>query len=352
MSDTSAVPTAPRETGSGPLWLDSFARRLGFGLLADRLPWDVPPSYVYTLCTVIPLTVGAAIYTWSIGAELIYEVNPYFALQPLLLLAAVYGAHSLRAGYDRAVREMNLRERASDPEPLVDIVPERLPWLLFALAVGVQFIPGIKDTTGWIITDYVFNYVVFPFVYTPIIIQFSAVYLSIEFLAPWRLSRSDVGIHFLDPEGIGGLRPLGELIKRAYYYVVAGLIGYALITYAPFVVSEWEITPLGNVLFTSVWVLSIGTVAFAVFVLHRFMHREKRREIRRLEAELQSYVQHPYDVRAYEVPDEHQERVADLRDRITRVSSTSEYPATFSIWSQLLLSIALPKAVQLLIAGL
>lgn len=335
-----------------PLWLDEFASRLGFGYLADWLPGDLPPSYVYALCTVFPLTVGAAIYTWSIGAELIYEINPYFALQPVLLLTAVYAAHSLRADYDRAVSDMDIAERATDPDPLIDIVPSRLPWVLFVVAVAIQFFPGIKDTTGWIITDYVFNYFVFPFVYTPIIIQFAAVYLSIEFLAPWRLYRSDIGIHFLDPQGIGGLRPLGELIKKAYYFIVVGLIGYALITYAPFVVSEWEITPLGNVLFTSVWVISIGTVGFAVFVLHRFMHREKRLEIQRLEAELHSYIDHPYDVADYEVPEEHEDRVANLRERITQVSDTSEYPATFSIWSQLLLSIALPKALQLAIASL
>lgn len=98
--------------------------------------------------------------------------------------------------------------------------------------------------------------------------------MSVEFIAPWRLSNSDVGIHFLDPQGVGGLRPLGELVKKAYY-VMIGLIGYAFITYAPFIES-WT-TPFGaNVLFTAIWVSTVATVAFAVLTLHRFMRRENR----------------------------------------------------------------------------
>jgi len=91
--------------------------------------------------------------------------------------------------------------------------------VLFLIAAGIQFLPGVKDTAGWVLADYVFNYFIFPFVYTSIVVQFSTMYLSIEFIAPWRLAKSDVGIDFLDPEGVGGLRPLGELIKRANYTV-------------------------------------------------------------------------------------------------------------------------------------
>lgn len=333
------------------IWLDGFARRLGFGRLARRLPWDLPPSYLYAALTVVPPIVLSALVNWYNGIELIYSTNPYFALQPVLLLVAVYGSRSLKREYDTAIAEMKIAERARNPDPLVDIVPSKLPWALFLVAVALQFLPGAKDTTGWVLSDYVFNYFVFPFVFTPIVVQFFTVYLAIELLVPWRLSKSDVGIHFLDPQGVGGLRPLGELIKRAYYFVVVGLVGYSLITYAPFIESSWSVTPIANVVFTTVWLVSVGTVAFAVFVLHRFMHREKRAEIRRLESELRDHIREPWDVKQYEIPDDKEETVNDLRDRIRRVSETSEYPATFSIWSQLLLSIALPKAVQLVIAS-
>ena len=82
------------------------------------------------------------------------------------------------------------------------------------------------------------------------------------------------------------------------------------------------------------------------------MHREKREAIRQLKADLRTHITNRYDVEDYEVPDSKEATVDELEERISRVNNTSEYPASFSIWSQLLVSIALPKGVQLLVAGL
>ena len=82
------------------------------------------------------------------------------------------------------------------------------------------------------------------------------------------------------------------------------------------------------------------------------MHKSKHLELQRLEGELRDCIQNPWDVKTYEIPQEKQEQVEKLRERINHVSATSEYPATFSIWSQLLLSIALPKGIQLLLASM
>jgi len=337
--------------GTGELWLDGFARRLGFGWLAERVPGNPPPSYVYAVLTVVLSNVLTISYNVVNSIPLIYRDNPYFALQPLLLLGAVYGAHALQAEYDEVMTAMRVRERATDPEPLVEPVPRWLPWALFVGGAGLQLGRAVLDMGGWGVTDLFANFFLFPFVFLPIVVQFFTVYVSVEFLAPWRLAKSDVGIHFLDPQGVGGLRPLGELIKKSYYYIVVGLVGYALITYAPLVDSGWTVSAAAGAIFTSVWVVTVATVAFAVFTLHRFMHREKHEEIRRLESRLREHIRNPWDVSSYEVPEERRAEVENLRERIDRVSATSEYPATFSIWSQLLLSIALPKAVQLLIAS-
>ena len=332
-------------------WLDGFARRLGFGWLARRLPWAIPPSYLYAVTTIVTFTTVSTAYDLAVGATPIYTENPYFLLQPVALVAAVYAARSLHGAYDGVMAEMRVAERASDPEPLLELVPARLPWALFGVAATLQLVRAVLDASAFDTTGLVANFVIFPFVYAPILVQFIAVYVGIEFLAPWRLSRSDVGIHFLDPEGVGGLRPLGELIKRAYYWIVGGLVVYALITYAPFITKDWTVSAVAGTIFTAVWVGTVATVAFAVFTLHRFMHREKRAEIRDLEAQLREHIENPWDVQSYDVPEGKERRVSDLRDRIDRVSATSEYPATFNIWSQLLLSIAIPKALQVLLAS-
>lgn len=337
------------------LWLDEVAALLGFETLAARLPWEFPPSYVFAAVAVTLHTALYSGYNFFViaGKSHVYYTNPYFVLQPFIMVGAAVGAHKLRQEYATAVEEMNLAKRADDHErdALINPIPDRLPWILFGIGALVQFLPSVKNTTGWVFIDYVANYIVFPFVYTPIAVQFLAVYVAIEFLVPLRLWRSSIGIDFLDPQGVGGLRPIGELVKTAYYYIVAGLIGYALITYAPFIDTDWVVTPGSNVIFTVAWLASIATVAFAVFILHRFMHREKRAEIQRLEAELSNHIESRYDMLEYNVADEQSDYVNDLQSRIQQVSQTREYPATFSIWTQILLSIALPKGFQLLITA-
>ena len=82
------------------------------------------------------------------------------------------------------------------------------------------------------------------------------------------------------------------------------------------------------------------------------MHEAKQVELQRLEDELRDCMQNPWDVTAYEIPEDKQKHAAKVRERIDHVSATREYPATFSIWTQLLISIVLPKAVQLFIGGI
>lgn len=51
----------------------------------------------------------------------------------------------------------------------------------------------------------------------------------------------------------------------------------------------------------------------------------------------------PDDVANDRISDDRREAVADVRERIQQVADTREYPATFSIWTQLVLSVALPE---------
>ena len=80
------------------------------------------------------------------------------------------------------------------------------------------------------------------------------------------------------------------------------------------------------------------------------MYREKHQEIKHLEEKLRAHIDNSWGVKQYEIPEQNEDTVTDLEDRIARVSATKEYLAIFSIWSQLLISILLPKALQLLIS--
>lgn len=344
-------PIGTPSNDTSELWLDRFARYLGFGWLARYLTPSLPPSYLYAVVIVGGWTlISTGVDLFIFNNTPIYVRNPYFLLQPFILIAAVYGAHSLDRSYRRAINEMRLNERSSNPGQFADLTQPWLPWVLFGTAAGLQLIRTYADLADFTIVGTVANGFVFPFVYAPILVQFFIIYVTIEFILPWRLYQSEVGVHFMDPHGVGGLRPIGELVKKAYYYVVGGLVAYALITYAPGV-DGWEISTTAGTIFTGVWLTTIATVGFAVLLLHRFLHREKREALRSLETELHNYIENPWSVRDYSIQEDAAEEVENIRQRIDEVSSTREYPATFSIWTQILLSVVIPKALQLFLAS-
>lgn len=339
------------------LWLDRVARVLGFRRLSAVLPGQIPPAYLYA--GILVFTIDIVLNTWAYitGEYIVYLENPFFIFQPLTLLTAAYGARALRSRYHQVMHEMDISSRSSKPDQLLNIVPSWLPWAFFIFLVSVNFIRvaslggpiaiyqdrGLSEIIGWLVANPI---------WATIASQFLAVYLSIVMLAPWRIWRSDVGIDFLDPEGLGGLRPIGELIKHAYYYQVAGLIAFALILYTPGVSTVGvERTAATNVFFSIAWVGAVATIAIGVFILHRFMHQEKRHELLRLKKIKQQHIDNKWNVVEYTITDEKESLISEIDDRMELVSTTNEYPATFSIWSQLILSIVLPKAVQVAISS-
>lgn len=358
---TSTVTNIPENeltvTFTDDLWLDRVARRFGFGRLAAVLPGQIPPSYLYAGILIFFIDGVLNGRAYLIGESVVYLQNPFFIFQPLTLLTAVYGARNLRSRYQQVMHEMDIANRASEPDQLLDIVPFWLPWAFFILLCGVNFLriaslggpttiyndQGLSSLIGWLVANPI---------WASIAAQFLAVYLGIVLLAPWRLWHSEISINFLDPEGLGGLRPIGELVKHAYYYLVAGLIAFALLLYTPGLSTpELERTAATNVSFTIAWVAAVATVAAGVFMLHRFMRKEKRHELHRLKKIKQQHIENPWNITEYTIAKEKEPIVTEIDERMERVSATNEYPATFSIWSQLLLSIVLPKAAQILIAS-
>lgn len=115
--------------------------------------------------------------------------------------------------------------------------------------------------------------------------------------------------------------------------------------------SGWDASVTAGTIFTIAWLATIATVAFAVYILHRFLHREKREELEQLELKLRQRMENPWSIQEYQPKEGKENEVDDLRQRINEVSATREYPATFSIWTQLLLSIVIPKALQLFLTS-
>lgn len=82
-----------------------------------------------------------------------------------------------------------------------------------------------------------------------------------------------------------------------------------------------------------------------MLTMHRVMAGRKEQRISELEAEIEDIIQNPYDINNSEVTDE--ERLDDIYRRRQEIRDTRVYPATFTMWSQIVISVLLPQALNM-----
>lgn len=348
-------------TDDNHLWIDRVATRLGIGRLAFALPGSPAPAYVYIGCFVI-IDIVIRIYQTVTGIRPILVNNPLWLLQEVALVGAVVAAKWMHTEYAWVLDRMAIHDRVSHPGRFEQLIPDQYLWIGFGLgAIGwwaftiVVVTPAEAMRVGGPLA-LVTGLVIIPVGYVPVAIEFLATYLGIVVLFPRRIVRSDLEPYFPDPEQVGGLRPVGELIKSAYYLLMLGLVVFALRAYLPHIVTVLasEGDPPGivyNLMFTSIWVISVITVAYGILSLHLFLRREKREKLKHLDEQARDHYEAPWEIHEFQEPTDAPE-YESLRQRIDHVRVTKEYPGTFSMWSQLLLGLVIPKAVQLLLAQL
>ncbi|MBV0903871.1 hypothetical protein [Haloarcula salina] len=344
-------------------WLDALAARLGGDRLVDRLRYDISPSVLLVSAFLFVDAVVLQLYKELTGGSATVFQNPFWLVVPVGMLGAVLFTRTLQRRYRSALAEIHIEQRtarASDFESLID---DRLRWGLFVVGavvilVNSYFFIGasvILRTDG--LAGLFGNFVVVPFVYVPVAVDFIATYLGLQLVLPRRIRDTDLELDFLDPQGLGGLRPLGELVKHSYYYVMLGLAGFAVFIYGPWVfdgsiTAPVKPSPLIDAVFTVGWVAAVGALAHALYVFHRFMNRQKREKLFELDRQYRDLIDGPWDIATHKRPETERERIEELENRMDRVTNTREYPATFAMWTQLLVGIILPKGIQLLLVNL
>jgi hypothetical protein len=344
---------------AGETPLGRLVRAGGFGALARRLPRGPDPLVGYAVAVVTFELVVLQGLRFVQGYGFFFLESPLWLLRPVVLVGAAIATRRLHDRYDLALTEMALPRRAENPEQFERLVPSTLGWGLtiagtgFTLANAIFIIglPQLYRAGG--IADIGQFLLVIPFGYVPVMAMFLATYVSIEVLVPRRVARSDVGLYYHDPENLGGMRPLGEVVKLAYYFLLVGLVAYAVALYGPYILGgifEWSAqTPPGqvtNVLFTAVWGLSVGAMMYGLHTLHRFMRRQKREKLQELDSLAREHAEKPWTIEEFDVPEESRDRYDDVRARMELVSATREYPATFTMWAQFAVGVIVPKAVQ------
>ncbi len=302
------------------------------------------------------------LYNLWAGYEVVYLTNPLRLLNAAMLVGAAMATGALYRRYGRAVERSHLVERASSTERFAPLVPDRLTAALVLVgvafttynAVAILTLPELYAVGG---PERVLRFaVILPLGYVPVFATFLATYLSVEVLLPWRLLRSEVDLDFLDPEKLGGMRPFGELVKFAYYYLMLGLVGYAVALYGPFLLSGvFAYTALerpgavANLGFTAVWAAAVVTMGWGIYALHRYMNREKREQLHRLDRRAREHIDDPWRIENVDIaePPAEYER---YRTQVEYITSTKEYPATFTMWSQIAVGIVAPKALQVVLS--
>lgn len=348
------------QTSSAPLF-NKFASRTGLNRIFSLLPGSPSPLVGWAgLWVAVAVTIQA--YKYFNGYTVAYINNPATILGDLQILLAAVAVQYLYGRYEKALDQIDFAERTTEPQSFTAIIPTQWQIIIYIIAIIYTFITffllkgigTLREIGGF--AEVVFASVVAPIGYATVTAEFVGAYLGIMFLLPRRIKQRDFKLHFLDPEGLGGLRPVGELMKTSYYFIVAGLIIWLFIVYGPFIMGQFLDTQLSrpgfiiNSAFTGAWLLSIATMAYGLSQLHWYMKSKKRKELTRLDRQAREHVENPFNLQEYDVTD--QEKFDDFRGRMDYVNATKEYPTTFTMWSQILISLILPKAIQIVLSSL
>lgn len=367
------------------LLIEWVADRSGVTRVAELLNLDVYPPYLFVgvgIFVAFGLLPAYSFVTVGFHSAL---ANPFRPITIAIgLVFSVASVQYMTDRYAQAINNLDLNRRQVplDQRQFQGIVSFRFKILAYGLAVAVYYlsvlIPTITQALGinsgfalltalsgrniqtlisaeGTVSAVVGQLVIIPLVNIPVILEFVILFFGIHTLLPIRISKADFELFFHDPRNMGGFGDIGLLLKRSYYLYTGGVLLYFLIAYGPVVYSHLVNTPQPTpgtdviVLFSLIWVIGLGAVVFSFSSIHRVMVSNKEQRLRELESDIKTLVENPFDIRFSQVADM---QVMETKERqLTHVKATRTYPATFTTWWQLGLSVFLPQVLQIAVQG-
>lgn len=336
---------------------EQIAYRLGFDRVENRIPNLPHPLICWGIALFVIDLVILQAFKELAGYQATFYINPTWVIQPVLGLLAPFVVVYLHNRYEAVLVEIDVEARTSNPERFETLTPRKLRFGFYTILIIYSLWQFIINTGVNTITqiggvaELIGVAVVLPLGYGIIFAEFLATYIGLMIYLPRKIKQTDFRLNFLDPEGLGGLRPVGEIMKSSYYFVVFGLISYVVMLYGPSIIGSLSGSPypdpglMEDLLFTLVWLLTIGTMVYGLSQIHWFMKRMKREELTELDREARELVEDPFDMGSFEITDE--DKYDEIRQRMEYINNTQEYPTTFTMWVQILIGLILPKAVQL-----
>lgn len=344
------------------LLIEWIAERLGFGRLVSILPGELYPPYLLVASGLLLDYVVVDSYNYFISGQSSIVRDPMSIVIAIGIILAVVGIRWMRDAYADAVADLRISERESGnlsigTDPFTPIIPLR--YKLLAYGIGVTLLYGnlfvllglstVIAIEGFVATV-LLNLIVIPLVYAPLIVEFALLYAGIHFLLPRRIARANLELFYYDPRNMGGFATVGQLLKRSYYLFTAGLLLYFTLIYAavifPIIPTPYpEPEPIIAVAFSMLWLVGLASIGYSMYRIHMVMKRKKEEKIRELEDEIREMLDDPYDINTSHIADA--DKREDIQHRIAQIRGTREYPSTFTMWSQIGVSVLLPQALNL-----
>lgn len=345
--------TVPSES----LLIERFASWFGFARLAEKFPdrTSYPPYLYVGTFILINISFGTAYRYWRTG---VIE-DPFGLALPLGVAIATVGVKYMNDARLAAEEHILTKDQVqSGFAEYPSAFSLRTKFALYGTIVGAYFvyevfvigIGTLLQTQGPVLAVF-YNLLVLPLCYIAVGVEFVLVYSSVHFLLPRKLAHSELKLFFLDARNMGGFQPIGDLFKKSYYVYTAGLLVYLAFFYGPVVMAGGptggavQTGPVIVVLFTVLWVLGIGTLSYSMYQTHRIMTSEKEARLDDIESKLKEVVSDPYEADEPEITDT--EKLEAIQFQLEQIRSTSEYPTTFTMWTQIGVSVILPQALQL-----
>lgn len=339
------------------LFVERIAAMLGFRRVAEWLPMDIYPPYLY-LGTFLALDLGVVntYIQFNSDASHVLLDSPWVIVVPLGLCLAAFGIRYLSVGYENAVENLPLTATGKDSALFDQLVSFRSKIMVYTVAVVAMYAhivanvgignivaaEGAPSLVNWL--------VVWQVGYFPFIVEFTLIYFSIHVLVPRRIANADIPMFFYATRNMGGFAPIGKLLKYSYYLFTAGLLLYFVLVYGAVLFSYGATVPaepglLEALFFSTAWIVGVASIAYSMLKMHRVMANKKEQRIAELEAEMaEEVIENPYDINNSEIRDkEHMEHIDRRRQEIR---DTRVYPASFTMWSQIAISVLLPQALN------
>ncbi|MBB6645467.1 hypothetical protein [Halobellus ruber] len=346
------------------LVVEIIAQKAGFDTLSEQLFGSDSHGLYLFVC--LGLFIEYAIfdvYNYFVTGKSSFITSPNTLAIPAMTVLGVVGLRYLHHEYASAVVGIGVEDEHMSVDQ--DVQDEFEGLVSFRLRLGAYvtglicyyaFVGSVFGAFGLIeigglgLVLYA-QLVTFPLIIIPVLAELTISYVAIHILVPRRLKKTDMGLFFYDPRNLGGFEPIGELLKHSYYIYTAILLLWFLQTHLPVIFSSVLNSPYPSpdpffqVILSAFWFVGVVSIGYSMYHVHSLMKSKKEERVSTLEDEIKDIVEDPYDATPTNITDD--ERYENAQKNLEEVKQTKTYPTTFTMWSQIFLSVLLPQALNM-----